>query len=132
MNRLRTASLACVAALALFAFAGCGGGSPEDAVKDFYEAFADGDGEKACDLLAEDAKKGLGGECEQAISAFGGLIDDKAKDQLKDAEVSDVEEDGDNATAKVKIGDQEEEVKLKKEDGDWKVTGDFAGTTPTE
>ena len=121
-KRLWRILVACLAALSLVAFAGCGGGGPEDAIKDFAEAVKDGDGEKACDLTTGEFKETLGGD--QCKDNLEGLSDDQ-KDELGDVEVSDVEEDGDEATAKVKGGDDddESEVTLKKEDGDWKISG---------
>jgi hypothetical protein len=121
--------IAALAALSIAAFAGCGpfGGGPEDAVKDFSEALADGDGEKACDQVTDEYKEQeLGGDdCEQNIEDAADELKDEDKDKLRDVEVSDVEEDGDKATAKVKLeGEDEDEVELEKVDGDWKISGE--------
>jgi Domain of unknown function (DUF4878) len=129
-KRLARIFIACLTALSLAAFAGCGpfgGNSPEDAIKDFSEAVADGDGEKACDLVTDDYKEEEfgGDECEEQVEAFGDEASDEDKDKLRDVEVSDVEEDGDKATAKVKTeGEDEDEVELEKVDGDWKLSGE--------
>jgi hypothetical protein len=128
-KRVARIFIACLAALSLAAFAGCGpfGSGPEDAVKDFSEAVADGDGEKACDLVTDEyAEQEFGGdECEEQVEQFGEQASDEDKDKLRDVEVSDVEEDGDKATAKVKIeGEDEDEVELEKVDGDWKISGE--------
>jgi hypothetical protein len=119
----------CLAALSLAAFAGCGpfgGDSPEDVIKDFSEAVADGDGGKACDLVTDDYKEEIGGDnCEEQVEQIGEAASDEEKDKLRDVEVSDVEEDGDKATAKVKAeGEDEDEVELEKVDGDWKISGE--------
>ena len=128
-KRLARIFIAGLASLSLVAFAGCGpfGGGPEDTVKDFSKALADGDGGKACDLVADEYKEQeLGGdECEDAVEEFADQASDEDKDKLRDVEVSDVEEDGDKATAKVKAeGEDEEEVELEKVDGDWKISGE--------
>jgi hypothetical protein len=129
--RLRRTAAALVAGLALAALSGCGPfGSDEDDVKDvvrdYTEGVAEGDGKKVCDTLAEDSRKQFeqaGTKCEDAFKSFGAFLNDEQKDKLKDID-PDVEIDGDNATAKVdELGSTgSNEVKLKKEDGDWKIT----------
>ncbi len=126
----RRAIAAVAAALALIALPGCGPfGSDEDdvkdVVKDYAAGVADGDGKKVCDTLAEDSKKQfeeVGAKCDETFSSFGGFLNDEQKDKLKDVD-PDVEIDGDNATAKVDAleGTGTDELKLKKEDGDWKI-----------
>ena len=124
-KRLWRVLVTCLAALSLVAFAGCGGGGPEDTIKDYLDAAADGDADKACDLVTDDfVDEELGGDCEEAIEQAGDELDDEQKDKIRDAEISDVEEDGDKATAKLEIEDQEDdEVELEKVDGDWKISG---------
>jgi hypothetical protein len=129
-KRLARIFIACLAALSLAAFAGCGpfgGDSPEDVIKDFSEAVADGDGEKACDLVTDEYREQeLGGDqCEEQVEQGAEAASDEELDRLRDIEVSDVEEDGDKATAKVKAeGEDEDEVELEKVDGDWKLSGE--------
>jgi hypothetical protein len=130
-TRFRRSAAALVAGLALAAVPGCGPfGSDEDdvkdVVKDYAEGVADGDGKKVCDTLAEESRKQFeqaGTKCEDAFKSFGAFLNDEQKDKLKDVD-PDVEVDGDNATAKVdELGSTgSNEVKLKKEDGDWKIT----------
>jgi len=131
LSRLcRTAALA-VTALALVALPGCMGNSDEDdakeVVKDYAEAIANGDGKKVCDTLSEDAKRTFerrDRKCEDTFKSVGGFLTDEQKDKLKDIDPN-VEVDGDNATATVEELEDaagSTEVKLKKEDGDWKIT----------
>ena len=130
-SRSRRAIATLAAGLALVAVPGCGPfGSDEDDVKevvqDYAEGVADGDGKKVCDTLAEDSKKQFeeaGTKCEDTFESFGAFLNEEQKDKLKDVD-PDVEIDGDNATAKVDElqGTGSTEVKLKKEDGDWKIT----------
>jgi Domain of unknown function (DUF4878) len=130
LTRFRRTAAVLVVGLALAAVPGCIGGSEEDdagdAVKDYTEAIADGDEKKICETLSKDSRKQLekgDRKCEDAYKNFGAFLNDEQKDKLKDVD-PDVEVDGDNATAKVdELGSTgSNEVKLKKEDGDWKIT----------
>jgi hypothetical protein len=116
----------------LAAVAGCdiggGGGSDEDdardVVKDYAAAIADGDEKKICDTLSEDSRKQLeagDATCEEAFGNFGGFLNEEQKEGLKNID-PDVKVDGDSASAQVDEQPLEGEVRLKKEDGDWKVT----------
>jgi hypothetical protein len=126
----RRGAAALAAGLALVAVPGCGPfGSDEDdveqVIKDYSEGIADGDGKKACDTLSEDSKKRFeeaGAKCEDTFESFGAFLNEDQKNELKDVD-PDVEIDGDEATAKVQAleGTGSDEVKLKKEDGDWKI-----------
>ena len=116
-----------VAALAAFALAaglgGCifGGGGPDDAVKDFAGAAADGDFEKACDYLAEEvqAQADAVGGCATALESS---VTDE--DIEGDVETEVVEESGDTATVEATFeGEDPEELSMVKEDGDWKIAG---------
>ena len=129
-SRFRRTAAALAAGLALVAVSGCGPfGSDEDdvkdVVKDYAEGIADGDGGKVCDTLTEESKnqfEEVGAKCDETFSSFGGFLNDEQKDKLKDVD-PEVEIDGDNATAKVDAleGTGTDELKLKKEDGDWKI-----------
>ena len=126
--RLATALVAVVAAFGIVACGGGddGGGSAEDVVKDFATALADEDGKKACDQLADSAKQEFeqsGQKCEDILKLAFGQLSDEDKDKLKDID-PDVQEDGDKATAKVDEidGEGSSEIKLEKQDGDWKIT----------
>jgi Putative lumazine-binding len=130
-TRSRRAATVLAAGLALVAVGGCGPfGSDEDDVKDvvqdYTEGVAEGDGGKVCDTLAEDSRKQFeqaGTKCEDAFKSFGAFLNEDQKDKLKDVD-PEVDVEGDNATAKVDEleGTGSTEVKLKKEDGDWKIT----------
>jgi len=130
MFHSRRIATACVGAIALLGVAACGGGGDEgdaeDTVKEFAGALADKDGKKACDQLAQDAKdqfEQAGQKCEDLLQLAFASISEEERNELRDID-PDVSVDGDNATAKVpNIGEEgEAEIKLKKEDGDWKIT----------
>jgi hypothetical protein len=131
MFHSRRIATACVGVIALLGVAACGGGDgdegdAEDTVKNFATALADKDGKKACDQLSQDAKNQFeqaGQNCEDLLQLAFASISEEERNELKDIE-PDVSVDGDNATAKVpNIGEEgDSEIKLKKEDGDWKIT----------
>ena len=131
LSRFRGAAAALAAGLALVALPGCGTGDGDsdgddarDVVKDYATAIADGDEGQVCDVLSEDSKKQFEASdttCEDAVKNFGGFLSDEQKDELKDID-PDVKIDGDTATAQVDERPLEGEVRLKKEDGDWKIT----------
>jgi hypothetical protein len=129
LARARRAAAGLVAGLALVCAPGCGigGGSDEDdardVVKDYAAAIADGDENKVCDTLSEDSKRqfeAADSTCEEAFKNFGGALSDEQKDKLKGID-PDVDIDGDTASARVDEQPLEGEVRLKKEEGAWKV-----------
>jgi hypothetical protein len=108
-----------------------GGGEPAAVIQEYSAAIADGDGGDACDRLTEDAQEQIAdeaegdGSCEEVIELVSGFLNDEQKDDLRDIEPTDVEIDGDTATATVpEVGEQgqEEEVELVREDGDWRIS----------
>jgi hypothetical protein len=116
-----------LAGLAMVAAAGCGGSSEEDdardAVKEYVEAIADGDEKKVCDTLAENTRKQFDEskiKCEDAYKNFGKALNTEQKDKLKDLDPK-VKIDGDEASTKVDEPPFEGTLRLKKEDGEWKV-----------
>ena len=129
ISKIGTAALlALLVAASAALVAGCGGGdgdSPETVVEDFYAALEDGDAGAACDLLSssavEDSTAG-GGSCEEV---FQQTIDSgtiaAAFGAIGDIEIGEASIDGDTATVDITAGDQEDEVPLVKEDGDWKI-----------
>ena len=127
--RLRRVATLLVGAVALFGVAACGGSDEDDAkdvVKDFMNGLADEDGQKVCDQLSQSAKEPIersGADCGEQFEGLAREATQENKDQLKDID-PDVSVDGDEATAKVPNigGPGESEIKLKKEDGDWKIT----------
>ena len=129
-----------VAALALAATgAGCGGddasSTPAGAVRTYNDAVADGNGDKACNQLADSAQKELQrstqgsarGSCKQVVDLLAAFYDDATKDRLRDAKVA-AAQTGDTARARftspVAFGgpDREQTYELKREGDEWKIT----------
>jgi ABC-type glycerol-3-phosphate transport system substrate-binding protein len=125
-SKLAALLAALVLALAL-AVAGCGGSdeSPEDVTESFYSALADEDAGEVCDLLSESAAESAAGGGDSCEDGFKDALETGAAQAAlglaDDIEVGDSEIDGDSATVTVTSGDQEDEVPLVKEDGEWKV-----------
>lgn len=113
---------------------GCGT-SDEDAVKtavrDYFAAFAEADGQRACDFLSAAAKRDLANyaaeqlpevgsvQCAEVTEQVVELTDEDALKRLEDVEVTSVEIDGDTATAEIVGATQT--ANLEKIDGDWKI-----------
>ena len=103
---------------------------PEGAIQSFAKAVADGDGQAACDELTAEAQRAVrsdaGGQanCPRVYELASDALSEDEKDELRDVDPKDVEEDGDRATAKVDnlSGGGESEIKLVREDGDWKIS----------
>lgn len=140
MIRTRSAVLAVAAALVVavaVAVAGCGGGGGgksekqkiEATLRDYFTAFADGDGERACSHLANDTKERLvriskAGDCPATLEQAAEQPKIKPfLSELRDAKVGTIEVDGDTALAKVTAIGQSEAVPLRKEGDAWKLTG---------
>ena len=121
--------LACCALLA-----GCGGGSDEDDIKavgtDLVSAVKDKDWQGVCDKFSAKAQQQL----EKAGAALGSkdcpgimkqLFSDAKESDFKNADkITDVKVNGNTATGKA--GD--DETRFVKEDGEWKVDVDPAGS----
>jgi len=127
-----TALLACCA-LAVTLGACGGGGNDEDdvrkAVNGVYDALASKDAKKVCGSLSEQGREqiarttGRSGKRMSCESVFGlgfAFAGETFKD-AREAEVTDVEIDGDEATATVKFKGKTGDVSLVKENGDWKL-----------
>lgn len=129
---LRTAALATLLALcALLAACGEDPGDPVETVERIFAATVNGDGETACSVATEEAQQNLidsagqkGASCEEAVDALAESYPDDFA--ISDPEVLD--EDDDSATVRVTISgagsEQEDEIALVVEDGEWKVAGD--------
>jgi hypothetical protein len=121
-------SVVLVAGLAMVAASGCGASSDEDEARDvvrqYAEAIADGDEGKVCDTLSKDSKNGFDRAkttCEDAYKNFGRFLSGKQKDELKNVD-PEVKVNGDRATAKVAEPPLEGALRLKREDGEWKIS----------
>ncbi len=97
---------------------------PADAAKGFYEAIAKKDFDKAKQLATKDSKTML--DLIKSMDEMGGNIKVSYEDmeKMKTAIYTTDKMEGDMATVRVKIGNDENIVKLKKEDGLWKVALD--------
>jgi hypothetical protein len=128
----------CVLAGAI-ALASCGGGGgsggehPGDAIHAYLAAVADDKAQQACDLLTVEARAKVvevGGstDCPALVETFHQFLGGDAG-RLKDAEVSNVSVNGDNASASVTLDDKTIRVELKQVEGDWRIdTFPFAGS----
>jgi hypothetical protein len=112
----------------LVAGAGCGGTSEEDkardVVKEYAEAIADGDERRVCATLTKDSKKRFERAkttCEDAFKGFGKFLGGQQRDKLKELD-PEVKVDGDRATTRIDEPPLEGEVRLKKENGVWRVS----------
>jgi hypothetical protein len=112
---LAIALVAAVAAMPGLAACGGGGDSDEDQVKEVVEQLAKSE-PAVCGKMSERfLKQNFGGDkarCEKAAE------DDKTDDEI---EIEKTEIDGDRATVSAKVGRQEGQIKLLKDDGDWKL-----------
>jgi hypothetical protein len=126
----RLAMLA-LAVLVLLA-AGCGGSDPDEAVRDYFEAVVERDGERACDQLAKElrdeierspAARDAGRRCADVMELAAGLNPGLKEEDVEDLDI-DVDEDGDRAVATLEnpLVRSRETIDLVKEDGDWKIS----------
>ena len=131
----RTAPWLAALALALGA-AACGdaGSSGEETsvkrtVNGLYDAFAAKDAAKVCDSLTEERQReiesraGAGGGkgCERTLELALGFVGGQLK-EIKDARVTDVTLDGDEATATVEYKGKKGDLGLTKQGGEWKIS----------
>ncbi len=97
---------------------------PVAAAKAFYEALAIKDFKKAKQLATRESKTML--DLIESMSQMGADVKAEEEDlqKMKEAVYSNAEINGDMATVRVKMGEEENTVKLKKEEGTWKVALD--------
>ena len=97
---------------------------PAAAVKAFYDALAVKDFEKARQYATQESKTML--ELIESMSqmAAGIMSEDDDFEKMKKAIIGPAEIEGDKASVKVQIGEEETIVKLIKENGEWKVALD--------
>ena len=137
--------------IAALAAAGCGGddsgggGDDESQVREvvtsYTAAIADGDGDKACGYLSENARAEVD-KAAQTLKADGcaGVLEKAAEgatdaevEKVKNIEVTSVKITGDRATAQTKVeGESGTPAILIKEDGDWKIAPDESKTATAE
>jgi len=130
------------ALLAALVLGACGG-SPADekavkrTVKGVYDALAEKDAARVCDAISAEGKRklvrspaarsGNGQSCRDVFGFSLAFAGDDLK-QAKNAEVTDVTVDGDQAKATVRYRNRETDVGLVKQGGQWKLSGlDLAG-----
>ena len=120
-----------IATLLVLLLAACGGPSDEEQIRttlrDYYTAFAAGDGKKACDQLAAEVRdeftlRSRAPGCAAAIERAARRPDVKRyARQLGEARVQSVEVHGNKATAQVSAIGATTEVALVKQDDRWKI-----------
>ena len=117
----------------LLAVSGCGGGDDkadaEQTVRDFVQATRERDADRFCDELVTQEF------LEQTIGATGDKAKESCKREFRNlrglrvtlARIVKTEVDGDSATVTAVLDRQgqtiKEKLRLKKEDGDWKLAG---------
>jgi ketosteroid isomerase-like protein len=125
---MRRLALICL----LVAVSGCGGDDKKDAqqtVRDFVKATRERDADKFCDELVTQEF------LEQTIGATGDKAKESCKREFRNlsglrvslVKIDNTELDGDNATVTAVLDRQGQRItqklRLKKEDGDWKLAG---------
>ena len=118
---LLSALAACLFSLALVS---CGGGGPKDNAEKFLNAFWHSEYDKAGEYATADAKKQL-----DMLSSFAGMMPDSSKKAFQriKVDITDVKEEGDNATVTYTVKDPEnpsqdagpQTLKMVKENGKW-------------
>jgi hypothetical protein len=126
---VRRVALICL----LVAVSGCGGGDDkeeaEQTVRDFVQATRERDADRFCDELVTQEF------LEQTIGATGDKAKESCKREFRNlrglrvtlVRIVKTEVDGDNSTVTAVLDRQgqtiKEKLRLKKEDGDWKLAG---------
>ncbi|MGH3029197.1 MAG: hypothetical protein ACRDNE_00245 [Gaiellaceae bacterium] len=117
-----------VGALALGVSA-CGGSDessdPESSIRSYLSALADNDGETACDALTLDVRQRLveqagSTDCPALVDQFHEFLGSDAE-RLKDAEISNVSESGNEASADVSLAGETANVQLVEVEGGWRI-----------
>lgn len=97
--------------------------APAAAAKTFYDALAKKDFTKASEFATKNSKTML--ELIQSMSEMGAEVaGNKDMEKMKTAIYSTDKIEGDKATVRVKYGETEDIITLKKEEGAWKVALD--------
>jgi hypothetical protein len=128
----RTAALVATLALAL---AGCGGGGHEDVklvLREYINAFADGDGKKVCSLMTAATRRQIiervgvltgTTDCAKAMEAVRRQAGPDALHAYRNSKIGDVEVNGNTAHANVTGPSGSTPATLQKVAGEWKVAG---------
>jgi hypothetical protein len=110
----------------LYACSGSNAGDPKNAAKTFYEALANKDFEKAAQFATKDSKTLI--DLLKSLNDMGNqqdiIFQREGDDKIKKAVYNDAIIEGDRAIVKITFDNQEKQIKLKKEDGVWKVALD--------
>ena len=126
----RVAATLAAAALVL---TGCGRSAQDEAastVRDYLNAFVDGDGAKACSLMASATRRAFvtkirttmrTSDCGIALDRIHNQTGARVLQALRNVKVSDVRIQGDHATAVLTTPSRTTFTDLQKEDGHWRV-----------
>jgi hypothetical protein len=113
-----------LAALAALAVSGCGENADDKAVRtvvtDYLEAFAAGDGAKACALMLPEVRRSLG-DCPATLKRARARLTDDQRRETEVLQVDTVTSAGDNARVRLFPGDSQ--VALRKAGGRWQIAG---------
>lgn len=125
--KLKALMLAFAAAASLFLFTACSD-SPSDVVQNFCDAMAEADFAAAKEYATGNARKEalkMSEDLEKLSDKFQEKMKEEFKkemgERLSKLEILSEDIDGENATVKVMIDGDEETIKLKKVDGEWKI-----------
>ena len=118
----------------LLAVAGCGD-SEEDRVKEtvdtYFEAFVDSEGDKACELLSDEARRDVVRQvgdqigtknCGDAMNRVRATLDTESVEALRGAQVQRVEIEGDRATVTLETNGRSTDAQMERVGGDWRVS----------
>ena len=112
--------------------AGCGGSDPDEAVREYFVAIVEQDGQRACTQLTDElqrdieqapAARAAGRSCADVMELAAGLNPSLSTEKVEDLDIE-TEEDGDQATATLEnpLVRRTETIDLVKEDGDWRIS----------
>jgi Domain of unknown function (DUF4878) len=135
--RLRALGLAAVAASTCLSACGASDGDRiKDAVRGYIQAVLDDNGKAACALLTADAARVFvekvraqtqTSDCATAFKQEAATLKDDEKAIYRSAVLSGVTVNGDTATVTVKFTGVNKDIRLKKQNGDWKIDTGPAG-----
>jgi Domain of unknown function (DUF4878) len=123
-----------IVALAAALLAGCGGdgdsedtGGAEDAVRAYFEAVGDGDGEAACALLTEAAQEEAEhaarvNSCEKAATAAPQELLSATADAVADADFTISEDPTGGTTVDIEVDGQTASIPVEQTADGWKIS----------